>query len=189
MLGPDHYHALNDFAVTTDKDWSTPFGLLEADIDAINKLKIKRNDFFFVKEHSVRFILPFIEYRYPNAKITQILIREDFDSVKFVKLGEKIAEISNSSTLILLSLDFSHIDNVEDTKLNTKYDLQAFEIISKLNIKKVPEIESEAKAPIYTFLSAMKNMNAAKVELINISSAVHKDTKRGVGYISAVYKR
>lgn len=189
VLGPDHYHALNDFAVTTDKDWSTPFGLLEADIDAINKLKIKRNDFFFVKEHSVRFILPFIEYRYPNAKITQILIREDFDSVKFVKLGEKIAEISNSSTLILLSLDFSHIDNVEDTKLNTKYDLQAFEIISKLNIKKVPEIESEAKAPIYTFLSAMKNMNAAKVELINISSAVHKDTKRGVGYISAVYKR
>ena len=117
------------------------------------------------------------------------MIREDFDSVKFVKLGEKIAEISNSSTLILLSLDFSHIDNVEDTKLNTKYDLQAFEIISKLNIKKVPEIESEAKATIYTFLSAMKNMNAAKVELINISSAVHKDTKRGVGYISAVYKR
>ena len=189
IIGPDHNYLSRDFVVTSTKSWLTQFGIIEANLELINKLGIKEDDFAMLSEHSIRVLLPFIKHKYPNAKIIPLILREDINKEKYIGLGERIAEITNSNTLILLSLDFAHIDGVEDTKLVFESDLKAFDIMKTLDIAKVVEIEAEAKAPIYVFLSAMKHRNAANVHLINISNAIHEDIKRGVGFITALYLR
>lgn len=186
LIGPDHEDVSSDFAVTSAKNWTTPFGELHS--DSINKLGIQENDYAMINDWSLRVLLPFVKFKYPEAKIMPVLVKSEHGKERYIELGKKIAHISNSSTLILLSLDFSHIDNITNTDLNFEEDLKALEIIKSLELNRVDEMEVESKNPVYVFLSAMKAKQATSFILLNLSNSIYIENGRGVGFITAIYK-
>lgn len=189
IIGPDHDSFSSLYAVSSPKNWTTPFGPLIADTEKIKMLGLRENYYAIVRDWSIRAELPFIKFKFPNARIVPVLIKNEDGNEKYIELGKMIAHISDSSTLIVLSLDFSHLDGPEDKKNNYVYDNKTFEILKNLDMQKIPEIEAEAKPPIYVFLSAMEYLNSSKVQLIDISNYIDNDSKRGVGLISAVYAK
>ena len=189
LIGPDHQDVSYDFAVTSTKNWTTPFGELHSDLSAINKLGIQEDDFAMINDWSLRILLPFVKHKYPESKITPILVKSGQEKEKYMELGKEIANLSNTSTLILLSLDFSHIDNITNTNLNQKEDIRSLEIIKNLDLDKVGEMEIESSSAAYVFLSTMKAEKATNFTLLNLSSSIYAENGRGVGFITAVYSK
>ncbi len=189
IIGPDHEYVANDFVVTSSKNWTTPFGQLTADLEMINGLEIREDDFAQMNDWSIRVLLPFVKYKFPEAKIVPVLVRGDINKTEYDDLGNNIGKFSNPETLVLMSLDFSHIDNATNTELNSKEDIESVKILKSLDIGKVGEMEIESKNAVYVFLSAMKARNARNFILLNLSNSIYEGNGRAVGFISAVYTR
>lgn len=74
ILAPSH----NGFMTSTsDMDWETPFGIVESDknfISVLGKYIPVDNRIAQAQENSIEVQLPFIKYRFKNAKIVPVLL-------------------------------------------------------------------------------------------------------------------
>lgn len=123
ILSPNHFGIGKSPAQTTNGIWNTPYGQLETDQKAVNKLlknsNITNEQLVFTKEHGISALTPFIKRSFPNAKLVPIVIHETLSSEDATSLGNTIAnELPNA--LVIASIDMSHyqpnyVANYHDT--------------------------------------------------------------------------
>lgn len=190
LLGPDHLSASKYDAYSSDADWNTPFGVLEHDDAMVKKLSLPIDNGVHYHEHSLRTIMPFIKSGFPDAKIIPILFRYDASLKESLQLGTKISDLMDEKALVLASIDFSHI-NPANREINRIEDEKSLSVISDFKTESVEGIIAEGKPAIITLLSAMKNINATKIVLLNMSSSAYESGSgtKSVGYISILFLR
>ena len=111
VVGPNHDNA-GEEALTSAWGWQTPYGVVEADQNLIERLSqvypLQIDDEACGKEHALGNIMPYIEYYLPQAKVVPIMLHHDLSLEEANTLGNLIAQEAGEGTVLVASVDFSH---------------------------------------------------------------------------------
>lgn len=178
ILGTAHYKS-SDYLMFTKKNYSTPLGTLETDLELLNQLEqltdITYDDLAHYPEHSIEFHIILLQYLFKNKKFTILPILtgtfsniiesnsqplEDYSYKKQISALKQVLESSNKKILFAASGDLSHIGQ----KFGDKFDA----------LQKLEEVKIDDKALIDSLL---KSDNTSFYESI----ALKKDSNRICG--------
>ncbi|MDD2498062.1 MAG: AmmeMemoRadiSam system protein B [Desulfitobacteriaceae bacterium] len=128
VIGPNHDNAGGE-ALTSTWGWQTPFGVVEADQDLIERLiqlyPLREDNETCSNEHSLGNIMPFIKYYLPQAKVVPIILHHDLSLEEANTLGTLIAEEAGEGTVVVASVDFSHYLTRQEAEEKDKETLEA----------------------------------------------------------------
>ncbi len=193
IVGPDHFNAGDDILVSK-QPYSTPYGNLDPDKEAIGKLLnsgfVKLNEEPFEKEHSISSLVAFVKNTFPDAKLVPIIIKNGVKAEVAEQLGYKLSKYLPEESLVIASCDFAHHTDYQ-TAVN--YNQESLEAIKKFNFDDIFKINVDSPSSIYALLAYLKQKNAASFNLTaNTNAAVllndydYKDvTSYILGYFTA----
>lgn len=190
FVGPDHTGAsLGDTCIYFDGGWKTPLGTVEIDhgiAESLQEVGVL-NKGAHSGEHSIEVQLPFVQKRFPNAKIVPIMLGDQNKDVA-IALGKKLAEFDCT---VIASSDFSHYVPVEKAE---EEDLYAIGSLKRLDVDDfyARVIEKQLSAcgvgPIAAATTFAKEKGAKKGVLLDYStSADVTGDEQCVGYASVVF--
>ena len=186
VIGPSHHVYFKGISGSFFKEYKTPFGNIEIDLDYL-AIMSKKFNFTFVKdahfkEHSTETQMPFIKYYQPDVKVIE-LIYGDYSSDILSKIVKWLLE--DDLTSVVISTDLSHFYSLE--KANT-LDSICINAISKLDTD-ILDLGCEA-CGILGLKSVIRAANdlklTSKVLDYRTSADVTKDKSSVVGYVSAL---
>lgn len=177
--------------------WETPLGKVKTDQDLISAMEIKRDDFAQgQQENSLEVQMPFIKYRFPDAKVAPVLMgRQTLAGAR--GMAEKIVRAvreTSSDVRIVASSDFSHYIPDSEARKIDNYAIEAvLELDSDEFFRRVYEegISACGYGPITAMIEICRELFCAeKGDLLNYmtSGDVSGDFDQVVGYAAiAVY--
>jgi len=180
IIAPAHHVAVSTAALSGFSAWQTPMGDVEVNKEINEELGqrfgCEVNDEAFEKEHSVEVQLPFIQRKYPHAKIIPIL------SGKSV---EKITKIiayywSNPENGFVISSDLSHFLTTGQAR---KIDNVTAEMIETKNTDNFSPDQACGSVGVLSLVRFSKNKSFSLIRVGMINSGdITGDTSRVVGY-------
>ena len=112
VVSPNHFLAGRAPILTTASAWRTPYGQLESDCDAVERLArsgaVAVEEEPFKREHGVSGIVPFVKKSLPNARIVPLLVKETATDAEIERVVREMREIFGSRVLVVGSFDFTH---------------------------------------------------------------------------------
>lgn len=168
ILGPSHRLYVESCTIVDATQMETPFGNVDIDIGAVNKL-MKEHPKCFQKldiensenEHSLEMMLPFLKFAFKEKKFSVIPIMVgQLDDRKLAETIESLKEIINDEkTFLCISSDFTHwgrrfrytyLPEGDEPywKRIAKIDHKAMEMISTCNVDNFRNYIKESKATI-----------------------------------------
>lgn len=150
LLGISHRAFFEGVAVFNQGFWETPLGETLVDEELAKKLVSPKEGIFanttsHQEEHSLEVQLPFLQTLFPQIKIIPLLIGQANQDT-LTSLAQKIADNLNSSTLLLVSSDFSHYPPYEIAK---KVDQKTIQAIVSGKAENLEKSLAEAEAQHY----------------------------------------
>lgn len=195
VIGPNHYEKGNFKVLTSVYNWETPYGLVNPDMEFINKLVGKNllqiDEEVLPDDHAVSSILPFIKYYIRDAKVVPILLKRGFTESESEILATRISELINEDTVIIASVDFSHYLLSNEAK---KKDDVTLKIMEDLNYYKLFELNSDyldSPSSIGVLLKVMEKLGSSNSQILFHANSGDLQKNNGVGttsYFSIVYK-
>lgn len=188
LVGPDHYFQVSptDCGVTSNSDWETPFGTMNAFYyDKVTCLDHK--DMPFLKEHSIFGLVPFINKIMPKAKILPVIVG-DMQFQEYENLGKTIAEalsVQKENYLIVVSSDFTHEKPVNEATLQDSNSIQA------ISANNYSEIKSDCPQ-CFAFLHGMletnfKNINFYPIDTSNSYYISNENPNSVTSYVTGYF--
>ncbi|MDD3976594.1 AmmeMemoRadiSam system protein B [Methanomicrobium antiquum] len=189
VIGPSHSGYPDS---STTLSWETPLGVVENDISFSKALSeyIPTDDFVHnQRENSIEVQMPFIKYRFPNAKATAILMGNQ--SLKNAKrVSDAIyntVSVTKSDVIVVASSDFSHYIPKSQAE---KYDKYAIDALKDLNTdefyRRIHDegISACGYGPITAMVEYCRKKGAKKGRLLHYSTSgdITKDFSQVVGY-------
>jgi AmmeMemoRadiSam system protein B/AmmeMemoRadiSam system protein A len=114
LLGPSHHVGYGGGALPAQgiSSFGTPLGAVEVDVDAVAKLRTKREFQGPVEahdpEHSLEVELPFLQIVAPRARIVPVLVGFETDRVVCRRMASALSELLDEQTVVVVSSDFTH---------------------------------------------------------------------------------
>lgn len=186
IIGPSH----SGFSTCASAvPWDTPLGTATPDEDFIRHLDLTVDEFSHRDEHSIEVQVPFIQYRFPEARIAPIMMGEQ-SLAGALHLAEKItaaAQRSGSDIRIVASSDFSHYIPDEVAR---RQDLYAIEALETLDVEEFYRriweegVSACGYGPIAAMVTACREAGAAKGRLVRYGTSAEEsgDFSQVVGY-------
>lgn len=172
VVSPNHTGFGTDVSVSK-RDWLTPFGLVECDVEVAEKIVSAGFEFDEVahdREHSVEVQLPFIQKLFPEARIVAITLGDQSIETA-IKLGEALAELD---VVVVASSDFTHYVEAKKAK---QMDDAVIEALKDLDVKKFYEaLKKEGCSacgfgPIAVAATFAKNKGAKQARVVDYSNS------------------
>ncbi|UTC77225.1 AmmeMemoRadiSam system protein B [Treponema sp. OMZ 799] len=124
VLSPSHWGlSLYDFSLTQGS-WNTKDGLVHSEKEGCEKLarlfNVPFDDEVFVYEHGVSTLIPYIKKYFPEAKVVALAYYGEPPvnmnlAGKLYETIKKVFSVKDEDSFLLISSDFSHKSNVEQT--------------------------------------------------------------------------
>lgn len=153
LIGPDHARKGLRGISLSSLAWQTPFGILEADQNAIarlqEKLRLQQDPEAFSNEHSIGILVPFVKYFFPDAVLIPILIRPGAGRENLDALCRALAELRDGKTHFVLSSDFSHGKKPAEA---SRRDLESARVIAERAFGEVWGLDDDCRAGLYVLL-------------------------------------
>jgi len=186
VIGPSHNGYLTCVSAIP---WETPIGTVETDTEFAGELDIPVDEVAQANEHSIEVQVPFIRYRFPNAKIVSIMMGEQ-DPAHARAVSEKIVaahRVTKRDIRIVASSDFSHYVPEPVARDGDLYAIQAVENLD------VPEFYRRIRekrltacgyGPVSAMVLSCLHMGAEKGELVRYGTSGDQTGDRDavVGY-------
>lgn len=175
LIGPSHFIYVAKPVYTKEDFWATPLGKVP--------LFYPFNDIVYSEkahaaERCLELQLPFLQEVLEGFSLCPVLINEHKYSEE---LSEKILNVLDDDTLIVVSSDLSHFYSLEDAE---KLDSHASSCITKLNIEEMKNgIEACGLASIITLMHIAKKVGwSGQLLKYQTSANITKDRSNVVGY-------
>ncbi|OQY30302.1 MAG: AmmeMemoRadiSam system protein B [Candidatus Cloacimonetes bacterium 4572_55] len=152
VLGVNHSYPTGNPFIATDRNYATPLGGMDTDMEMLNKLNHKLDwdlldgELAHRGEHSVEFPTLFLNYIYPGiqAKMLPILCnfidKEDPKIDLFVHALKEIIEQDPRNIILIASVDFTHagaqfgwqkeVDEIDRVRIKRE-DMETLEFMAK----------------------------------------------------------
>ncbi len=112
LVGPNHYERGATNILTSDDSWSTPFGLIEPNRAAIQKItpntNVKIDSDIIEADHSINGILPYLEYYLPQITVVPLIMKSEVTLRDIEHLFSRLKNSVPPDTVFLAAVDFSH---------------------------------------------------------------------------------
>jgi len=112
VISPDHFNSGETQFSTTSKNIQTVFGEINTDQELVQAIvtnnELIQESKLFRREHGIHSVAPFIEYYFPEAKVTVVAIKINSSKEQLDTLYYTLKPHISSQTLIVQSTDFSH---------------------------------------------------------------------------------
>lgn len=200
MLGPSHRIRFRGVSVNLQSAYQTPLGLVPVDLFLASKF-INANELInyipeaHANEHSLEIQLPFLQTIYEDFNIVPILMGSpEYSTCKI--LSDILVRYSreNNGALILASTDLSHYhNNAKAKELDMEFirHIENFDPEGLVRSLSSGMCEACGIGPVITTMLAAKALGANRAEILNYATSgdVTGDTRRVVGYLSALFLR
>jgi len=190
VLGPDHFNKNSVDIAVSQQRFNTPYGLLDPQRELIEKLTktklVTLDEEPFEKEHSILSHAIVIKKVFPNAKIVPLVFRASTTFEKTKKLGDYFATIFDDSTLVVVSVDFSHYLPLKQAR---ERDEKSLVFVRKADPDSLPFIDVDSPTALATLFQYLKKKNAQKgVEITVWNMADFENvTDNTTGYITGYF--
>ncbi len=184
ILAPSHTLYFKGVSVFNGTHYITPLGKVRIDPEINNLYRydiINYVPLAHLKEHSIEVQLPFLQVTLTNFTILPLLLSD----VDPEKLAQIIINLIDSSTLIIVSSDFSHY---YDYKTAKEKDKVCAEAIKNLNFTLMNKCEACGKKAILTLMYVAKHFkwNPIVIDARN-SGDTQGNKQRVVGYMAIAF--
>lgn len=151
LISPDHFnYTIHDqtLAHSSLLNWQTIFSILNSEQNLIKKLNeqslITIKDTPFRNEHGIYTLIPFIKYYFPEAEVVPLILNPKKADSEFFDFGQIVKqEFDSSTTLLIISSDFSHGLSLEKTQ---QADLVSVETLNKLSLENLEKVNSDCQS-------------------------------------------
>lgn len=136
IISPSHHNLSKYSWSIADITWESKIGLVHTDKKIVNfiskKLGVPKEEEVFTYEHGINCLIPFIKKYFPEAKIVPIAVNGEpplnqYDSEKLYQcLKEYFTPENRKKNFLLISTDFSHHGNPEETEFKDRRSLEFF---------------------------------------------------------------
>lgn len=195
IISPSHREYFPGISIYEGDAYKTPLGIMPVDAELREKF-IPGGKSIFIgtmghkAEHALEVQLPFLQFLYGNISILPIVIG-DQTKIYVDELANKLAELTDESTLIIASSDLSHFYSREKANM---LDSVITERISRFQYDELHadlenrNCEACGGGGIVTVMKAASLLGKTNSEIIHRSDSgdTSGDTSEVVGYLSAV---
>lgn len=112
LLSPDHFYHNKSKLSTSNLDWTTPFGKLQANQEVVESLEknglVALDPEALDQEHGLSNLVAFIKYYIPNASLVPLTVQNNLNVTEVKNLAESLFKLLPSNTIYVGSFDFSH---------------------------------------------------------------------------------
>lgn len=201
IIGPSHHHYFSGFAISPADFWQTPLGKIEIDKELGQKLIQEEETFFFSEEvhgpeHCLEVEVPFLQKINPQIKILPIIIGSSAPQSQI--LAKSLLKYLDSSTIIIISSDFSHYPPYDLAKEKDEELIQAILEKDKKNFDQlVKDIDESSnlvtracgQEAIKVGLILADFLNIENVKLLKYANSgdISGQKDQVVGYASIVF--
>ncbi len=186
VIGPSHRGS--ETCISVD-NWETPIGTLIPDQDFLDALKIPSDSFSHRNEHSLEVQMPFIQYRYPNARIAPIMMGNQNERSSLSLSGKILSAVKDTerNVKIIASSDFSHYVPKEKAVRDDGYAIMALQSLNvPLFYHRIREknLSVCGYGPISTMVHVAKELGATEGKLLQYATSgeVTNEFSEVVGY-------
>lgn len=170
LLGPDHFNIGKSSITVSDLRWETPWGEVGPDAEIIGAIirdaaAVIDNE-INEKEHSLKVLVPFIKYHFPDSRIVPVIIKDSTEDLEVLRLAENLKRFVGPSVPIIVSADFAHRLSLEQTLREDEKSLSA---IKNFDLTEVKNSQLDAKPALLLLLSLMKKAGASDIRVLNRS--------------------
>lgn len=164
LIAPNHFDAGKSNIISSNANWITPYGDIQADLSLIKKLDLKVEETPFDAEHSISGLVSFIKHSFPDAKIVPIIIKVNTSETEITELAKKISNnVNKNNVLLISSVDFSHY---QTTNTANFHDDRSNSIISSFDFSRIYQMEIDSPPSVYLLLKYLELNKLQKSELI-----------------------
>ncbi len=208
ILGPSHYLASKQAAISLVDAWRTPLGDVPIDTELGRRLLdssplLEHDEQAHRNEHSLEVQVPFLQFVYADTvpKIAPICIRShpsaDVESAvaDAAELGQVIAEaVGDARAVVVASTDFSHQVPHDVAEREDRRALDAIEALDATGLLRTVYtrgISMCGPVPVATAISYGRARGARRAEMLRYytSGDVLGDRRSVVGYASLAIRR
>lgn len=194
VIGPNHFNSGDHDILTASAGWDTPYGLIEADTVAVDKLTrelgVSTDTAALAGEHAITGQAAFIKRFFPNAKILPIVLKSTTPESETVALAEWMHEnLPPDKTLVIASLDFSHDQRLVQTQQNDATSLKIINANDRGSLSKV-NVDSRGALDV---MMRYNELAGASFNLLNNTNSAelagHPEQPNITSYITGLYAR
>ncbi len=169
LLAPDHYGHNQTPLVTTDFDFTTPYGTLKTDSELLSKLKTRtaliRTDPSMVdQEHGLGNVTAFIKKAFPNAKLSAFMVAAKINAQDLHRLAALLSNACGQDCILLGSFDFSHYLPKPAADFHDRVSLDA---IQSFNYSLIEKLDVDSPSGLALFLKILETQEFTKASLSN----------------------
>jgi len=194
ILGPNHFGRGGANAISTLRDWQTPYGITETDKKIVGRLAekgiIKIDEGSLKEEHSLYSVIPFIKKSLPGTKVVPIMLAYKTDTEKLDRIIAELLPLLPSDAVIVGSIDFSHYQALPVANF---HDEMSRLVIKNFDFERIDKLEIDSTPSLYVVLKLMQNFGAQKVgyELSDNSANILRDPtiKETTSYYSPYFTK
>ncbi len=164
IIGPDHFGRGLGKISTTMRDWKTPFGEVQTNIELLNTLResssITVDEETIKEEHSVYSIIPFIARSLPKVEVITFALRGDMTSEELGNFSAMLDEQLPKDAVVIASIDFSHYQRVEVADF---HDELSHAVIQSFDYGRLKNLEIDSIPSLETLLRYLESRGAQKI--------------------------
>lgn len=168
LLGPNHGELGDAGVVTSSRHWDTPYGTVYADRDITTELSqscVKDDSYPLETDHALEVIMPYIKVYLKDAAVTPLLLSGKLTKSEVDSLVSCLIPYIDSTTLILVSSDFSHYLKSVDAK---QKDKETLALLKSWNLTKLLTLNSDhldSPPSLVTLLELMQAVGATHFDV------------------------
>ncbi len=170
LIGPNHTDGGVGEAISGIAQWNTKIGSVETNNTIANKLYTAQlvtwDENRLRTEHSINYLIPYIKYYFPNARIVPIILKSTFDLASAKNFGESLKPYLDDQTLIVGSIDFSHYLPTDRARANDQITQKALENHDYKKLYSFNNDYIDSPPTAITTLMATAGAGATQVEIV-----------------------
>jgi poly-gamma-glutamate synthesis protein (capsule biosynthesis protein) len=194
LISPNHFARGTADAISSTAGWNTPYGVLETDCGAIERLAARGvlaiEEPPLDGEHGISGIVPFIKRSLPNARVVPIIVKDGMDAAERNALVEALHREFKDEAIIIGSFDFSHYlpDYASDF-----HDEKAIAVIERFDYEGLQVLDTDSVPGIEVMLRLLEHRGATNADIY-----AHTNAQRllqnpalfeGTSYITATFAK
>ena len=190
VVGPDHRDRATHPFVTTRGLFGTPFGTLAVDQEAVSQLLreglVDLEEEPFQAEHSIGVQAILGRYFFPKAEIVPIVIRSSATADQAAALGLLLAQLINSETVMVASVDFSHYFGEDQARA---LDQESASRLIENTPATVRLVRSDSTQSLIALKTAMDRVGRGEFTLLRVDNSAEWTGNRNwtTGYVTGIY--
>lgn len=163
IVGPNHFSRGTSNIITSDRDWKTPFGNIDADHNIIHVIcdlsSVATEESVIKEEHSIYSLVAFVSKSLPDAKIVPLILKNNIKTDEMDELIAMLEQELPKDTVFVSSIDFSHY---QPAQVSAFHDELSKSVIKNFDFERLSKLEIDSTPSLYVLLKLMEKFGAQK---------------------------